>query len=188
MALPLSSVTLDDEVSVEPLSLWSLILRAPSHRSSRHILAHIIGNRLPARRKPRPQAQDELVEESSLTADRSCQLHGVCLDCFSVFNSSKLLRGSWLQIVARSEKYILHREFRLLKAAAESGCHFCTLLLETAQDPSPSLDDGVYVQIVKRYGCEVEIYVTIAPRLGLYAKELLPRYAGTKFDTSPSPG
>jgi hypothetical protein len=194
MALPLSHVGFNDKLIVGDTaaggSKRSLLLKAPFNRWSRHLLIHVIANRLPAIQKPRSRLQGEIVEESELTAGGVSQLHAVCLDCFSVFNQSKILFGSWHHLVPRCEKYFLHHQFSALKAAAERGCHFCSILLDAYQGLTtpPQHDDGVYLQIVKVYKCEIELYVTIAPRLGLYKMGLLPRYAGMKFDTSVSQG
>jgi hypothetical protein len=194
MALPLSHVGFNDKLNIDDTaggrSKRSLLLTAPFNRWSRHLLTHAIANRLPTIQKPRSRFQGQIVEESELSVGGVSQLHAVCWDCFSVFNQSKILFGSWNHLVPRCEKYFLHQQFSALKAAAEGGCHFCSLLLEAHQGLTtpPQDDDGVYLQIVKVYKCEIELYVTIAPRLGLYKMGLLPRYAGMKFDTSPAPG
>ena len=120
--------------------------------------------------------------------DRDCQLHAVCLDCCAFFASSRLLKGSLLRAVPRNEEYLLHDDLRHFEVAAQLGCHFCSLLWERFKDPSPDPEARVYVLITKRYRCETEIYVTVAPLLGLYLRGLLPRYSGTKFETSSSPG
>ncbi len=182
MALPLSGVRLDDEVSIESLSLWSLVLRAPLSRSSRQVLAHIIYNHLPVWQKPR------MIGGLPSIVDGDCKLHAVCLGCTSIFDSSKLLKGSRLRAVPRSEAYLLHDDLRHLEITAQSGCHFCSLLWERFQNTPPDPGAKVYVQITKRHGCEIEFYVTVAPLLGLYSRGLLPRYSGTKFEISPSPG
>ncbi|KAK4154088.1 heterokaryon incompatibility protein-domain-containing protein [Chaetomidium leptoderma] len=177
MALPLSSVSRDDNVAISQLSLRSIILRAPFHGSSRQILAHIIGNRLPAFQRPRPliaagEAQKELARQKHLVPLQSPN-------------------RIFCRLVPRNEKFFLFHEYRQLVtvvSAATAGCHFCNILKEAPHNPPATPDDCVYLQIVKSYDTEVELYVTIAPRLGLYKGGLLPQYAGTKFDTSSSMG
>jgi hypothetical protein len=193
MALPLSGVGYNDRLNIDTVennSKRSLLLKALFNPWARNLLAHVINNHLPAIQKPQSRLQGTILEESELTAGGVSQLHAVCLDCFSVFNQSKILFGSWHHFVPRCENFFLHQRFDALKRAVQSGCHFCSLLLEAHQELAspPEDDDGVYLQIVRIYKCEIELYVTIAPRLGLYKGELLPRYAGMKFETSSSPG
>jgi hypothetical protein len=101
---------------------------------------------------------------------------------------SKILSGASKRIVPRHEKFFLFQKYGDLLEMAAQGCHFCTILRDTPHNPPPTPDDCVYLQIAKSYDTDVELYVTIAPRLGLYEGTLLPQYAGTKFDTSNSIG
>lgn len=188
MALPLSSVSRDDNINIHRLSLPSLVSRAPFQSSSRKILTHVVGNRLPAVQKPRPLAAGKRPALDEPWINTAFQAHRLCQDCANVFSISKILSGASRRFVPRHEKFFLFQKYTHLLEAAAAGCHFCTILRDTPHNPPPTLDDCVYLQIAKSYDTDVELYVTIAPRLGLYEGTLLPQYAGTKFDTSTSIG
>ncbi len=185
--MALSGVTADDELDVLRLSFWSLVSH-PWRRSARQVLAYIVFNRLPAPQKHMRRLSYELIEESSLCEGGVSQLHVACAGCGPMLYRSKLLFGSKLRFGPRTERYQLYDNFTSLELAAASGCHFCTLLLNLPQSEQQLPENKVFVQIVRRHRCGIELYVSVAPQLGIYNSPMLPKYSGVKIETASSPG
>jgi hypothetical protein len=136
----------------------------------------------------RPRFKGIRPNPSISISDDHLTLHYLCANCQCVFQSSKLLHGSWQLLVDSTETHLLHGSLNELRESAKGGCHFCSLLLNyiqiTQQEITGKDESQCWITITTGFGnwsAHYNLYVGF----GTPKVSIEPRYAST--DTTKSP-